>query len=274
MFKPGSKLWYGLAAFGFFAAFLYAGATGHHAVGMETFVGAISLGYKGRVGDHVGYTILVAVGFASLFVGIVLSALRDADPEAEAQVAGLDTVPPVEVPRTASFWPIVGAFSLGALALGLAVDKLFFYVGLVGLAITTVEWAVHNWASRATGDPEVNQAIRHRLMFPVEIPATAVIGIGLFVLLISRVLLALPEVGSAIVFGLVPVAVLVVGALVALRPKLSSSVVAVVLLVGGVALLGGGIAAGVKGHRKIEKHVVVHNDKNVTLLPGTPPGGG
>ncbi|MCU1455456.1 MAG: hypothetical protein JWN46_3602 [Acidimicrobiales bacterium] len=273
MFKLGSKLWYGLAAFGFLAAFVYAGASGHHAVGMETFVGAISLGYKGRVGDHLGYAVLVSLGFVSLFVGIVLSALRDADPEAAAQVVGLDTVPAVEAPRTASFWPLVGAFSLAALALGLAVDKLFFVVGLVGLAITVVEWAVRNWADRATGDPEVNRAIRHRLMFPVEIPGIALVGIGLFVLLISRVLLALPEVGSSIVFGLVPVAVLAVGALVALKPKVSSTLVAVLMLVGGMAILAGGIAAGIKGERKIEKHVTQHQGLNVQLHPGAPQGG-
>jgi hypothetical protein len=91
--------------------------------------------------------------------------------------------------------------------------------------------------------------------------------------LISRVLLALPEVGSSIVFGLVPVAVLCVGALVALRPKLSSTLLAVLLLLGGVSVLAGGIAAGIKGERKIEKHAVHHQDKNVQLDPGAPQGG-
>ncbi|MCU1353631.1 MAG: hypothetical protein JWM05_2840 [Acidimicrobiales bacterium] len=270
MFKPGSKLLYGIAAFGFAAAFVYALASGHHEIGLESLVGPITLGYKGRVGDHVGYTILVSLAFVSLFAAIVLSALRDADPEAEAQVVGLDTVPEVEVPTTPSYWPIVGAFSLGALALGLALDKIFFLVGIVGLAVTTIEWAVRAWSDRATGDPEVNLALRHRLMFPVEIPATAVIAIGLFVLLISRVLLALPELGSALVFGVVPVAVLAVGALVALRPKVSSSLIAVLLLLGGVGVLAGGVAAGIKGERKIEKHHVHHEG----AAPARPVGGG
>ena len=38
---------------------------------------------------------------------------------------------------------------------------------LVGLlAVVVVEWTVQVWADRATGDPEVNRAIRNRLMYP------------------------------------------------------------------------------------------------------------
>ena len=49
MFTFGSKYFLGLAAFAFVVAAVYAGASGHHVVGMDTLIGAITLGYKGRV---------------------------------------------------------------------------------------------------------------------------------------------------------------------------------------------------------------------------------
>ena len=253
MLTHGSKFFLGLAAFAFVVAAIYAGASGNHEVGMETLIGAVTLGYKGRVGDHLGYSILVGLASSSLFLGLVLVALRDADPEAGAQVVGADAVPEAAVPSTVSYWPIVGAFSVGALLLGLVVGKTLFVLGFVGLMVTAVEWAVRTWSERATGDPGVNRSIRNRLMSPVEIPAIAVICIGLFVLSISRILLALPKGGSYAVFGIVPVVVLAVGWFIAVRPKVSSSLLAALLLVGGLAVLAGGVLAAVHGDRKFHE---------------------
>lgn len=252
MFKTGSKLLFGFAAFGFLAAFVYAGATGNHELGMDAVMGPLTGGYKGYVGDHVGYSILLTFGFTSLFGGCVLAALRDADAEAAAQVAGTESVPEVPAPSTTNYWPVVGGFSVGAIVLGLAIGPSLFVIGMVGLTITTVEWAVRAWSDRATGDPEVNASIRNRFMYPVEIPGLAVLGIGGLVLAVSRILLALPKEGSYAVFGLVPALVFAVGALVVLKPKLSQSVIAGLLLVGGLAVLAGGIVAAVHGEREHE----------------------
>jgi hypothetical protein len=255
MFKTGSKFLFGLSAFGFVAAIAYAAGTGRHLLGMDSLVGPLTLGYKGYVGDHVGYAILLGLSAAALFLGVFLSVLHEADPHAVAEVAGTDTVPEVPAPETVNYWPVVAAFSIGAVALGLAVGPIMFVIGAIGLAITTVEWAVRAWSDRATGDPEVNRAIRGRLMHPVEIPATAVLGIGAIVLATSRILLALPKAGYYAVFALVPVAILAVGSLIVLKPKLSQSVIAGLLLVGGIALLAGGVVAAVAGeHHKPAEH--------------------
>jgi hypothetical protein len=253
MFRSGSKFLYALAAFGFVAAFFYSLATGRSEVGMDSLVGPLTLGYKGQVGDHVGYSILVVLGFSSLGLALLTSSLLDADPEAEAQILGLDAVPAVDVPSV-SYWPIVGAFSVGAIAIGLAVAKPLFVIGMIGLACTIIEWAVQAWADRATGDPEVNRTIRSRFMYPIEIPVGAALLIGGFVYLMSRVLLATSKVGSAIVFGLVPAVILAVAVVIALRPKLSHSAIAAVLLVGGIAVLASGVIAGIAGTREIEEH--------------------
>ena len=253
MFRSGSKFLYALAAFGFIAAFFYSLATGNHAIGMDSLVGPLTLGYKGRVGDHVGYTVLVVLGFSSLGLGLLSSGLMDADPEAEAQLMGLDAVPAVEVP-TPSYWPVVGGFSLGAIAIGLAVAKPLFVIGAIGLACTLIEWSAQTWADRATGDPEVNRTIRNRFMYPVEVPVGAALVVGGFVYLMSRVLLATSKLGAAIVFGAVPAAILAVAVLIAMRPKLSKSVIAAVFLVGGIAVLASGVIAGIAGPRDIEEH--------------------
>ncbi len=252
MFKTGSKFLFALAGFGFVAAVAYAAGTGDHLLGMDTLVGPLTLGYKGYVGEHAGFSILIGVSAAALFLGIFLSALRDTDPDAQAQVVGLDAVPEVEAPATVNYWPVVGAFSVGAIALGLAIGPVMFVIGFIGLTITTVEWAVRSWSDRATGDAEVNRTIRNRFMYPVEIPGLAVLGIGGLVLAISRILLALPKLGSYAVFALVPIAVLGIGALLVSKPKISPSVVAGLLLVGGVAILVGGVAAAVAGEREVE----------------------
>jgi hypothetical protein len=254
MFKTGSKFLFGLSAFGFVAAFAYAGASGRHELGMDALMGPLTLGYKGYVGDHVGFAVLIGLSAAALFLGVFLSVLHEADPHAVAEVAGLDTVPEVPAPDSVNYWPVVAAFSAGALVLGLAIGPVMFVIGGIGLAVTTVEWAARAWSDRATGDAEVNRAIRGRLMHPVEIPATAVLAIGGVVLLTSRILLALPKAGYYAVFALVPVAILAVGSLIVLKPKLSQSVVAGLLLVGGVALLAGGVIATIAGeHHKADE---------------------
>lgn len=252
MIKSASKYLFGLAAFGFVAAVAYAAATSDQEIGMDAILGPLTLGYKGYVGDHVGFTILMSMTVVSLALGLFLTAVRDGDPEAEAQVAGLETVPEAPVPSTVNYWPIVAAFSAGAVVLGLAVGSQMFVLGMVGLAICAIEWAVQAWSDRATGDPEVNRSIRNRLMHPIEVPLAAVIGIGLIVLATSRILLAIPKVGGYVLFGLVPALFLVVGAIIVLKPQLSQSFIAGVVLVGGLALLGGGVAAAIVGEREHE----------------------
>lgn len=261
MIKTGSKFLYGLAAFGFVVAFAYALATNGDVTPMDALLGPLSGGYKGAVGDHLGYSILIGLSAVALFLAIFLSSLRDTDPEVSAKAVGLETVPEVPAPVSANYWPVVGAFSAGALVLGLAIGPILFVMGMIGLSIVLLEWAVRAWSDRATGDPEVNKGIRDRLMYPIEIPGLAVIGIAGLVLAVSRILLALPKVGGYLVFALVSAAILGVGALIVSKPKLSQSVIAGMLLFGGVAILAGGVAAAIVGEREHESHDEEHSDE-------------
>ncbi|MEO6987722.1 MAG: hypothetical protein ABI239_03650 [Aquihabitans sp.] len=254
MFKTGSKFFYGLAAFAVVTAILFAGFTGGNKIGVDTILGPLTGGWKGYVGDHVGYAILVSLFFVSLSTGILLAVLRDGDAEALAQVVELDVAPEAPAPVMANYWPVIGAFSFACMALGLAVGPGLFFIGVAGFAIVTVEWAIRAWSERATGDPEANRVLRNELMGPIEIPAMAVLLVAAIVLTISRMLLALPQLAALVLFGAVPTLILIVGALVVTRPRLSQSVIAAFLVLGALALLVGGTIAAVVGERDHEDH--------------------
>ena len=128
------------------------------------------------------------------------------------------------------------------------------FLGLGLLAVATFEWATRAWSDRATGDPAVNRAIRNRLMYPIEIPILAVVAIALFVLSVSRILIAIPKGGGYVVFGLVPAVILLVGWLITARPNLNRNLVAAIFVVGGLAVLAGGVITAATGPRTIEEH--------------------
>ena len=113
---------------------------------------------------------------------------------------------------TVSYWPIVGAFSVGAICHRPGHRQAAVrHRHRSAWRARIIEWAVQAWADRATGDPEVNRTIRNRLMYPIEIPVGAVLRHRrLRATCMSRVLLATSKVGSAIVFGLVPAVILAV----------------------------------------------------------------
>ncbi|CAN5211155.1 hypothetical protein BH20ACT3_BH20ACT3_01590 [soil metagenome] len=249
MFKTASKFLFALAGFGYLAAIAYAAATAPNPIGMDSLIGPLTLGWKGYVGDPVGYSVLIGLAACALALGVVLSLLRDSDPDAQAQVVGLEATPEVPPPARVNYWPVVAAFSLGAVALGLAIGPVMFVIGMVGLTIAGIEWTVRAWSDRVTGDPEANRTIRNQMTDPGEISALAVLVIAGLVLAVSRILLALPSLGAIIVFGLVPAIILGLGALIVLRPRMSQSTIAGLLLVGALTVFASGVAAAIVGER-------------------------
>lgn len=268
MITKGSRFFFGVAALAYVGAIVYGLSTGGHVFGV------FSLGYKEGVGEHLGYTVLMGLAGVSAALGFIVVALRDADPEAEAQILHLDHVPPAESVNRTNFWPIVAAFSLGAMAIGLVVGSQLFVAGCIGLGIVIVEWGIRNWADRRTGDPEVNREIRNRIMLPIEVPVGALLCIGVLVALISRVLLATSKEGSTGVAIVVAVLVLAIATLIATKPRLSANLISALLLLGGIAVLVGGITAATVGPREFEEH---HDETEYELppvggeLPETPP---
>ena len=256
MITKGSRFFFGFAGLAYAGAIVYGLSTDGHVFGV------FSLGYKDAVGEHLGYGVLLSVAAVSAGLGFICLALRDA--EAEAQVVHLDHAPPAEAVNQGNFWPIVAAFSLGMVAVGLVVGSPLFVAGLIGLGIVIIEWAIRNWADRRTGDAEVNREIRNRIMLPVEIPVGALLCIGVLVALVSRVLLATSKEGSTVVAIVVAIIVLGVATLIATKPRLSANLVSGLLLFGGIAVIAAGITAASVGPRDFEEH---HDDTEFEQPP-------
>jgi hypothetical protein len=246
MITTGTKWFFGLGVVTLALAAIYGWTTGGNGLG------PLSVGYKGGVGDHLGYGILLTAGLLSIVQGVVLTAWRDADPQAQAQLVPGDAVPTTR-PAGASYWPIVAAFGAALVVVGLVSEPLLFVFGLIVLGIVLVEWTVQTWADHATGDPATNRRIRNRLMNPIEFPVAGVLIAAVVVISFSRVFLTASKDGAVIGAGVLATLVLVVGWLLAARPKLSANVVVGLLLVVAVAVIGLGVAAGVNGQREFHQ---------------------
>jgi hypothetical protein len=243
MITTGTKWFFGLGMVSLVLAAAYGWTTGGNGLG------PVTVGYKGSVGDHLGYGLLITAAGISLFHGFVLTAWRDADPQAEAQVARLQTVP-VMRPAGVSYWPAVAAFATALVLIGLVSEPILFVFGLIGLGVVLVEWTVQTWADHATGDPATNQRIRNRLMNPVEFPVAGALAVGVVVISLSRAFLAVSELGAVWVAAGIATVVLLAGAVVASRPRVSANVVVALLLVAAIAVIGLGVAGGVAGQRE------------------------
>jgi hypothetical protein len=247
MITTGSKWFFGLSALTLVLAAAYGWTTGGNGLG------PISVGYKGGVGDHVGYGLLLSISALAALLGLVSVSTRDADPEALAQLAGTDE-PPAGRPVRHTYWPIVAAFAVASAIVGLVVGAPLFVLGLVAGAVVLVEWMVLAWSDNATGDPEANRQIRNRFMNPIEVPAAGVIGVAVVIFAISRVYLTVPKLGAVWVSIGIAVLILGVGALVAARPKISSSAVAALLLLGAVGTVAAGVISAAVGEREFHEH--------------------
>ena len=247
MITTGSRFFFAVAVFGLLGALVYGLSSDGGVLGVITF------GLKGGVGEHLGYWLFLSLAAIGAFMGLLTVAFRDADPDLGPSVAEAEAI--AAGPRTStSAWPIVAAFAVALLVLGVAFNEVFFVLGLITVGIVVVEWMVQGWADRASTDAQFNRSLRNRVMLPFEIPAIAVIAIAVGVLAFSRVLLALPKLGSTYVSMIVAASILAIAFLVASRPKISGNLVAAVLLAGGLLVIGGGIVAAAVGEREFEHH--------------------
>lgn len=266
MLTTGFKFFFGLAAALAAAAVVYGYTSG------GDHVGPISMGWKGGVGDHIGYGVLATLSAVSLATSLVLVAFRDADADAQADLLGVDEAPPL-APVRAGWWPTVSAFGVGAAIVGLVLHPAVFVLGLAVVALAAVEWTIDAWADRATGDRAANQALRARIMLPVEIPVAGALIIGVTVLASSRILLTVSALGAVVVTGVIATAILAAAAVYAARPGLGRRLVSAFAVVASLALLVGGVMAGVKGERDFEAHAPAHSTAETGASDGASHGG-
>jgi len=247
MLTTGFKLWFGFCAAAVSAA-VFAGYTSG-----ATETGPISLGWKGGVGHHVTYVVFVVAAAVFGLLGMMAVAFRDADSESVAEVLGVDTAPPAQTHVGSSVWPALGAMGIATVVVGLVVSSALFVVGLLLLVAVGLEWTMANWSEKATGDPVANRELRERLLRPIEIPVLALVGIGVLVLAMSRVLLASSVNGAVLVAGVVGVCVFGAAFLFSRRPNIPRRVVSTVLILSCVAVLVAGIVAAATGEREFHQ---------------------
>lgn len=257
MITTASKFFYGLAGLLLVAAVAYGYSTG------GGNIGPISLGYKGAVGDLVGYSILMGGTVVAAFLGFTTTAFRDADPEAIADVVGAEAPPPAT-----SYWPIVGAFGVGLTLIGVVLNNVFFVAGLIVLAAVAIEWTIQNWSEQATGDPAVNREIRNRIMFPLEVPVAGALTVGLVIIGYSRVFLAVSKDGAVWIALAIAAIIFVVGTVLSTRDRVRTDLVAGLLAIGAVVTIGLGIVSAVNGEREFhdpgEEREEVESDDSPT----------
>ena len=138
------------------------------------------------------------MGFAvcCLGMGIATSAFRDADADALANLTGIDTVGLVAETNGPNYWPLVSAFGVALVLIGMATQPVTFIIGLVVVIIATVEWTISGWAEQLSGDQEANRRYRSELFGPIEVPVAVLLGIAAVVFCVSRILLAVSKAGS------------------------------------------------------------------------------
>lgn len=247
MITTGFKFYFGLAAALFVGAIAWGYSTGGE------HVGPLTLGWKGGVGDHVGYLVLIGLAFASAcFAGIII-AFRDADPAAQAHYMGVETIVST-TPVTGSFWPVVAAFGAAIMLVGLVLTPVMFVAGIVVMVLSGIEWMMDAWADRATGDPVANKALRDQVMAPFEIPVGGALGVAVMALAASRIFLTVSKDGAVAAAGVISVIIFGLGILYAAKPKMNKNVMAGLVLATGLLVVGGGIVAAVQGEREIEHH--------------------
>ncbi|WP_420639750.1 hypothetical protein [Candidatus Poriferisocius sp.] len=256
MLTPGFRLFFGFTAVAVATAAVYgvasgsAGETEYFAVlNVETWVGVLSLGYKGGIGDHVGYVVLMGFALLSALVAVFLVAFRDADAESVGELTADGRVPATQTDLEANYWPALAAFGLGAMIVGLVTHATVFVIGLVIVVASVFEWMMAAWADRATADPEVNRNLRNRIMRPVEYPVTAALGVAVLVLAMSRVFLTVSKFSAVMVAGAVATVIFLVAVVFAVAPRISRSVIAGTVALACVGVLVAGVITAAMGSR-------------------------
>jgi hypothetical protein len=267
MFTPGFRLFFGIALFLLVGSALYgisstlvveSSTIGDRLLQLgivQTATGPLSIGWKGPVGNHVGYGVLLGGSAIATFLAVVLIAFRDADPDAEAQVLDVETVPLTRAPSGANFAPLVGAFGLALLAVGFVEGGFLFYAGIAVIVATALVWTVRAWAERATGDPEVNQQIYARIIDPLRVPVLGGLLIAFLVLGLSRALVALPNANASRLVFLAVSLLFFAGVLaVYFLPRIAKPLATGLLVLGALFVLAGGIYGLTQGERPVEPH--------------------
>lgn len=216
----------------------------------DNLLGPLTFGWKGGVGAHVGYVVLMGAVVAAAGLAGILVAFRDGDLTAQAQVVRAESLPLTRTPTAISFLPLLIALLVIAAIVGLTSSPGLFQASLFGMAGLGGTWTVRAWANRATGDDEVNDQVYHRVIDPLRVPLVSAAVVAFIAIGLSRVLLATGKIASTLVFIVVATLIFGLALLLAARPRISRDAVNLVVVVLAVALLVAAIIGVIAGQRE------------------------
>ncbi len=237
MFTPGSKYFLGLTGLSFVSAVLYMFFVNPNDLGVIALIGVAIAGAL-----IAGFTLLTRDG--DVFTA-------DEAVEAAAQ------------PITPSIWPLAFALSLAVVLVGMATRPIVFVVG-VGLFFGSgIEWAIQNWANRASADAEFNGFVRARAISALEYPGLATIAGGIMAFSFSRVFLGISKEFGPILFIIAAAFILAVGVALAYKPSFRGKPAISTILVGVLVVVGGAVAFTAKGERHELLEVAKADEYNI-----------
>jgi plastocyanin len=225
-------------------------------LGLAAAAFVMAVGVAVAFDDPGGFVLLCGVAMAVLLAGLALTGSGFSDRAIRAGAAADDPIQMVSVGRSgvpkSSPWPLAGAFALGLVALGLAFGSYLVVIGVVCGLLVSAGWLSQAWREDPSFTHREGARISSRLLSPVGLPVMAVGLIAVIVVSISRVLLALPRVGSIVVaFGLA-VALLIAFFALSTRPNLPRNSLVFLASLSVVALVGAGSVGAAKGYRTFD----------------------
>lgn len=199
--------------------------------------------------------VLFWASLAGLFLGGITMAIRDNEPLPWA--APVARAPRRRSTTTSSAWPVLTAFGVALVAIGLVSNTWYAVLGAVVILAMAVEWMVQAWADRASDDPAYNASLRSRLMQPIEFPVLAVVVIGFIVFFFSRIMLSIPKMGAVWLFVGLASVILVVAVILGYRKTPASKQAASgALVVGAIAVMVLGVVGINQGQRELHHESV------------------
>ena len=205
----------------------------------------LAFAYGTTSGNRDGVLLFLGLMVVAAFAGVVVNTHREnlvGQPvPADAGPPELRDVVPLR-PVRGGLWPVLGALGLTLLLLGFVGGPPFAVAGVVVGAA-----AIVGWMTGISGD----HTGRELNLLPLALPIVGLFAIFSLMFFMSRVLLAVPEKAATTIALLVAVVILAAGALVTLRPRMSSGSLVGLLAVSGVLMAGGGLVGAAAGQREL-----------------------
>lgn len=141
MFTTAFKFFASMAVLAFVAAFVSAVSTNDQGL-IDRVLGPLTLGWKGGVGNHFLYVSFVSLAILSGFLAGVSAAFRDNDPDAQAQLLDVETLPPTRSAPGSIALPIAAVVALAVIIYGQFGTKLVTPIGFGLMGLVIVGWTL------------------------------------------------------------------------------------------------------------------------------------